>query len=134
MFSLDQAEENEVLAPEPRQRRNSGKGQHENQHQDGCDRGTRIQTVKIVEIVACDIAMAQRSNHREGAQVHEGVNEQINQDALDPVGVQLDLVRDARGDEIRRREANPQRPESDGRERSDPRNSGDRDTPLLPRT
>ena len=51
---------------------------------------------------------------------------------LDPVAVQLDVVGDVRGDESRRMETNPCGPESDGRPRSDRRNSDDRETQLLP--
>jgi hypothetical protein len=50
---------------------------------------------------------------------------------LDPVAVQLDVAWDVPGDEALRVKTNPWGPESDGRPRSDHRNSDDREAQLL---
>ena len=39
-----------------------------------------METVEVVEIVASNVAMPQGSDHGEGAEIHEGVNEQIEND------------------------------------------------------
>jgi len=53
---------------------------------------------------------------------------------FDPIAVLLDIIDEGPGDETRRREASPHRSESDGSERRDHRNSGERRAPLLLRT
>src|SRR5271157_4350905 len=85
----DQAEEDEVLAPESSERRNAGQGQHEDQHEDGFDGSARVEAVQVVELVADHLLVAQRSDHAESAEIHEGVNQQVDQDALDAVGAEF---------------------------------------------
>src|SRR5271157_26604 len=85
----DQAEEDEVLAPESGERRDAGQRQHKDQHEDGFDRSTRVETVQVVEFVANHFLVAQRGDHAEGAKIHEGVNQQVDQDALDAVGAEF---------------------------------------------
>ena len=82
---FDQAQEDEVLALEAGQRRNSGQREQEDQHQHGFDGSARVEAVEVVEFVADHVAVAQRRDHAERAEVHEGVDQQINQDAFDAV-------------------------------------------------
>src|SRR5882757_3714269 len=89
MSSFDQAEEDEVLAVEAGEGRDSGEREQKNQHEYGFDRSTRVEAVQIVEFVADHVAMAQRSDHPERAQVHESVDQQINQNAFDAVGAEF---------------------------------------------
>ena len=52
MARLEERKENVILPDEARQRRNSGKRQHEDQHQHGRHGTAANQTVQIVEFVA----------------------------------------------------------------------------------
>src|SRR5208283_770038 len=49
----------------------------------------QIKSVEIVELVANDVAVPQRGNHAERAEVHEGVDKKINQDPLHAVRAEL---------------------------------------------
>src|SRR5208283_4893162 len=49
----------------------------------------QIKSVEVVELVANDVAVPQRGNHSERAEVHEGIDQKINQDALDAVRTEL---------------------------------------------
>src|ERR1700716_2789905 len=53
---------------------------------------------------------------------------------LDPVAIQLHVVVQVPGDEIRRDETDPRRAESDARKRSEDCSSDDRGAQLLPQT
>ena len=86
---FDEAEEDEVFAPEAGQRRDSGQREQEDQHEDGFDGSAGVEAVEIVELVADYVAVAQRSDHAERAEVHEGIDQQIDQNAFDAVRIEL---------------------------------------------
>ena len=73
------------LPQKPAERRDAGERQQEDEHQHGFDGSARVESVEVVEFVADDVAVAQRRDHAEGAEIHEGVDQQINQDAFDAV-------------------------------------------------
>ena len=103
MSRFNQAEKDKIFAPEARQRRNSRKRKQEDQHEHGFDRSARIQSVKIVEFVANHVAMAQRGDHSERAQVHERIDQQINQNTFNAVSTDF---RGSSGDQSQQHVAN----------------------------
>ena len=93
MAAFHQAEKDEVLALEARQRRDSRERKQEDQHQHGFDGSAGIEAGDVVDFIADHVAMAQRGDHREGAQVHERVDQQVDEDAFDAVGLKLSFGR-----------------------------------------
>ena len=85
MAGLDQTQEDEVFAPESGQRRYPGQREHEDQHEYSFHRGARVEAVQVIQFVADHVLVPQRSDHAEGAQVHERIDQQVDQDAFEPV-------------------------------------------------
>ncbi len=82
MAAFDQAQENEILSVKARQRRDPGQREQKDQHQHGFGGGAEIEACDVVHLIANDVALAQRRDHAERPQIHEGVNQQIQQNAL----------------------------------------------------
>ena len=65
--------------------RDAGQREQEDQHQDGFGGGTEVESGDIVHFVADYVALAQGRDYGECSQVHEGVHQQIDQNALEAV-------------------------------------------------
>src|SRR5262249_36851066 len=89
MAALDQAQENEIFAPEPCEWRKSGKRKQEDEHKHGFHGCARVESVEIIEFITDDIAMTQSGNYAKRTEVHEGVNQQINENALKAVRIKF---------------------------------------------
>ena len=98
MAALDQAQKDKVFSVEPGQRRNPSKRQQEHQHQHSFGRSTLEQPGDVVDFVADHLPMPQGSNHREGSQIHEGVDQEIEENAAKAI--------DESGRRFRRRQRN----------------------------
>ena len=98
MTTLNQAQENKVFSVEPGQRRNPRERQQKNQHQYSFRRSALEQPGDVVDFVADHLPMPQGSNHREGSQIHEGVDQEIEENAAKAI--------DESGRRFRRRQRN----------------------------
>ena len=77
---LDQREEDVVLAEEARGGRDAGERKQEDQHQEGVA-GTLVDQARhIVQVLADDVGAAHRDDDEERAEVHEGVDHDVDGD------------------------------------------------------
>src|SRR5258708_23053114 len=103
MVRFHQRQKNKILAHEARRGRNAGERKHEDKEKEGGGGATMIESVKIVEFVADQAALAEHDNNSESAGGHEHVGDKVVDDsreagfvAGDEAGKNVADVRDGR--------------------------------------
>src|SRR5260370_4382907 len=81
MVRFDEREEDEVLANEARRGRNAGEREREYEEKESGSRAAMIESVKIVQFVTDDAALAEHDNNSESADRHERVGDQVVEDS-----------------------------------------------------
>src|SRR5882762_7591859 len=81
MVRFDQRQKNKILAHEARRGRNAGVREHEDKEKEGGGGAAMIESVKIVEFIADQAALAEHDNNSESADGHERVGDQVVEDS-----------------------------------------------------
>src|SRR6267378_7142658 len=81
MMRFDQRQKNEVLAHEARRGRNASEREHEYEEKESGSGAAMIESVKIVEFIADQAALAEHDNNSESADRHERVGDQVVDDS-----------------------------------------------------
>src|SRR5882757_7301313 len=81
MMRFDEREKNEVLAHETCRGRNAGERKHEDKEKEGGGGAAMIESVKIVEFIADQAALAEHDNNSESAGGHEHVGDKVVDDS-----------------------------------------------------
>src|SRR5258708_1459040 len=77
MVRFDQRQKNEILAHEARRGRNAGEREHEYEEKESGSGAAMIESIKIVEFIADQAALAEHDNNSESADRHERVGDQV---------------------------------------------------------